>query len=106
MSGAGRVLMDSLAATPPGHRSALAAVGSMELTTRILDSRIDQIQQTMLKQARWQAELLIAYMAKQPVVDSLMGQLGPSRRRSSGSLALPRPPPTWWSASGSPRSWR
>ena len=74
--GRGNVLMDSLAATLPGNRSALAAVGSMELTTRILDSRVDQIQQTMLKEARWQAELLIADMAKQPVVDSLMGQLG------------------------------
>jgi hypothetical protein len=74
--GRGVVLLDSLAGTLPGNRSALAAVGSMELTTRILDSRVDQIQQTMLKEARWQAELLMADMAKQPVVDSLMGQLG------------------------------
>lgn len=74
--GRGTVLLDSLAATLPGNRSALAAVGSMELTTRILDSRVDQIQQTMLKEARWQAELLIADLARQPVVDSLMGQLG------------------------------
>lgn len=74
--GRGSVLMDSLAATLPGNRSALAAVGSMELTTRILDTRVDQIQQTMLKEARWQAELLMADLAKQPVVDSLMGQLG------------------------------
>ena len=74
--GRGSVLMDSLANTLPGNRSALAAVGSMELTTRILDTRVDQIQQTMLKQARWQAELLMADLAKQPVVDSLMGQMG------------------------------
>jgi len=73
--GRGSVLMDSLAGTLPGDRSALAAVGSMELTTRILDARVDQIQQTMLKEARWQAELLMADMAKQPVVDSLMGHL-------------------------------
>ena len=74
--GRGSVLMDSLAGTLPGDRSALAAVGSMELTTRILDARVDQIQQTMLKEARWQAELLMADLANQPAVDSLMGQVG------------------------------
>ncbi len=74
--GRGSVLMDSLAGTLPGDRSALAAVGSMELTTRILDTRVDQIQQTMLKEARWQAELLMADLANQPAVDSLMVQVG------------------------------
>jgi uncharacterized protein YjgD (DUF1641 family) len=38
--------------------------------------RVQQIQQSLLKQARWQAELLLADVARQPVVDSLMGQVG------------------------------
>jgi hypothetical protein len=34
------------------------------------------MQQTLLKQARWEAELMMADAARQPVVDSLRGQMG------------------------------
>lgn len=56
-------------------RSALAAVGDIELSVRLVDYRIEQIQRNMLKQARWQAELLLADAAKQPAVDSLLAAL-------------------------------
>ena len=61
---------------PAGDRSALAAVGDIELTARILDRRIEQIQRSLLKQARWQAELMMADAAKQPVVDTLVRDVG------------------------------
>ncbi len=70
------IVGDSLANAFAGdNRSALAAVGDIELSVRILDARVAQIQQTFLKQARWQAELLLADAARQPVVDSVMGQM-------------------------------
>jgi flagellar biosynthesis/type III secretory pathway chaperone len=70
------IVGDSLANAFAGdNRSALAAVGDIELSVRMLDSRVAQIQQTFLKQARWQAELLLADAARQPVVDSVMGQM-------------------------------
>ncbi|HEX5004909.1 MAG TPA: hypothetical protein VFV65_06305 [Gemmatimonadales bacterium] len=56
-------------------RSALAAVGDIELTVRLLDQRVDQIQRNLLKQARWQAELLLASAGSQPVVDTLVRSL-------------------------------
>lgn len=70
------VVTDSLANALTGGHSALAAVGDIELSVRILDARIAQMQQTLLKEARWQAELLMADAARQPVVDSIMGQMG------------------------------
>jgi len=63
---------DSLTQALSADRSALAAVGDIEVTARILDRRIEQIQRSLLKQARWQAELMVAYAAKQPVVDTLV----------------------------------
>jgi hypothetical protein len=69
-------LSDSLANIFSSDNTALAAIGDIELTARLLDVRVQQIQQSLLKQARWQAELLLADVARQPVVDSLMGQVG------------------------------
>ena len=69
------IVTDSLANSLAGDRSALAAVGDIELSVRILDARVGQMQQTLLKQARWQAELILADAAKQPVVDSLVRDL-------------------------------
>lgn len=70
------IVTDSLANALAGDRGAFAAVGDIELSVRILDARVSQIQQTLLKQARWEAELLMADVARQPVVDSLRGQIG------------------------------
>ena len=63
---------DSVGQALSADRSALAAVGDIDVTARILDLRIEQIQRSLLKQARWQAELMVAYAAKQPVVDTLV----------------------------------
>jgi hypothetical protein len=72
----GRVaLTDSIGQALAVDRGALAAVGDIELTARLLDKRIEQIQRSLLKQARWQAELLMADAAKQPVVDSMVRDL-------------------------------
>lgn len=72
----GRVgLTDSIGQMLTTDRGALAAVGDIELTARLLDRRIEQIQRSLLKQARWQAELILAEAAKQPVVDTLVGDL-------------------------------
>jgi hypothetical protein len=72
----GRVgLTDSVGQKLASDRGALAAVGDIELTARLLDRRIEQIQRTLLKQARWQAELALADAAKQPVVDTLVRAL-------------------------------
>jgi hypothetical protein len=57
-------------------RDPVVALGDIELTARLLDVRVQQIQHDLLKQARWQAELLLADVASQPMVDSLMGQVG------------------------------
>jgi len=71
------VVTDSLVNAFAGvDRSALAAVGDVELSVQILDARVAQIQATMLKEARWQAELLLADMARLPLADSLTGQMG------------------------------
>ena len=70
------VVTDSLANALAGDRSALAAVGDIELSVRILDARVGQIQQSLFKQARWQAELILADAARQPVVDSLVRDMG------------------------------
>lgn len=72
----GRVaITDTVGQALATDRSALAAVGDIELTARLLDKRIEQIQRSLLKQARWQAELLLADAAKQPVVDSMARDL-------------------------------
>ena len=69
-------ITDTVAQLLTGDRSALAAVGDIETTARLLDRRIEQIQRSLLKQARWQAELILADAAKQPVVDSLVRDVG------------------------------
>ena len=72
----GRVgITDSIGQVLSIDRGALAAVGDIELTARLLDKRIEQIQRSLLKQARWQAELTVAEAVKQPVVDTLVGDL-------------------------------
>jgi hypothetical protein len=72
----GRVgVTDTVAQLLTVDRGALAAVGDIETTARLLDRRIEQIQRSLLKQARWQAELIMADAAKQPVVDSLVRDL-------------------------------
>lgn len=72
----GRVaLTDSVGRDLAIDRGALAAVGDIELTARLLDRRIEQIQRALLKQARWQADLILAGAAKQPVVDTLVRDL-------------------------------
>ncbi len=69
----GRVAVtDSIGPQLDIDRSALAAVGDIELTVRLLDRRIEQVQRSLLKQARWQAELVMVDAAKQPTVDTLM----------------------------------
>lgn len=68
-------LTDSVGRDLAIDRGALAAVGDIELTARLLDKRIEQIQRALLKQARWEAELILAGAAKQPVVDTLMRDL-------------------------------
>ena len=75
-------LTDSTMGQLSDNRSALAAVGDIELTARLLDMRIEQIQRTLLKQARWQAQLMAADLVAQPVVDSLLGDM----QRLTGSV--------------------
>jgi hypothetical protein len=73
----GRVgVTDTVAQLLAVDRGALAAVGDIETTARLLDRRIEQIQRSLLKQARWQVELILADAAKQPVVDSLVRDVG------------------------------
>jgi len=69
-------LTDSTMEELSNSRSALAAVGDIEITARLLDLRIAQIQRSLLKQARWQAQLMVADAAAQPVVDTLVGDVG------------------------------
>jgi len=69
-------LTDSTMKQLSDNRSALASVGDIELTARLLDLRIEQIQRSLLKQARWQAQLMVADAAEQPAVDTLLGDVG------------------------------
>ena len=72
----GRVgLTDSIAKQISSDRGALASVGDIEVTARILDRRIEQVQRNLLKQARWEADLVLAGAIQQPLVDSLTGEL-------------------------------
>jgi len=66
---------DSVMGQLSTDRSALAAVGDIEVTARLLDLRIEQIQRSLLKQARWQAQLMLAEAAEQPAVDTLLGDM-------------------------------
>ncbi len=68
-------ITDSVMGMLTTDRSALAAVGDIELTARLLDLRIEQIQHSLLKQARWQAQLAVADAVQQPVVDTLIGDV-------------------------------
>ncbi len=80
--GRASILTDSISSTFAADQSALAAIGDIELTARILDGRIEQVQRSLLKQARWQAELAIAGAVKQPAVDTVLGDLN----RLTGSV--------------------